>query len=109
MDKTVLHHMLRKLSPDEVIENFIEILATLFDNEEDFHRITKTITMHVQTRQIRQGAEDLRSFEEPHQKELFKELLKQTCGGEWTYEKVFEATFQDWKTSGLTFEKWVHS
>jgi hypothetical protein len=109
MDKSVLHHMLSKLSPDEVIENFIEILATLFDDEETFHRITKMITIHVQTRQISQGAEDLRSFEEPHQKELFRELLKKKAGGEWTVEKIFEATFQDWKGSGLTFEKWFNS
>lgn len=108
MDESILRVMLGKLSAHEIIDSFIQILRALYDTDESFHEITKHITTIVQVLEIQREQADLRSYEEKRQKELFLELLNNQTKCVWKRNEVFEATFKDWKTSGLTFYKWVN-
>lgn len=108
MDESILRVMLGKLSAAEIIDSFIQILQALYDTDESFHEITKHITTTVQALEIQREQADLRSYEEEHQKELFLELLNNQTKCVWKRNEVFETTFKDWQTSGLSFYKWVN-
>ena len=62
----------------------------------------------VQALEIQRDRDDLRSYAEERQKELFRELLKDQTKREWKAGQMFEALFKDWKDSGLTFYQWVN-
>lgn len=108
MDESTLRVFLGKLSAMEIIDNFIGILRTLYETDEEFHRITKFIVTQVQVLEVQREQTDLRSYEEEHQKELFLELLKDQTRKLWKRDLTFDVAFKDWKDSGLTFNQWVN-
>lgn len=108
MDESTLRVFLGKLPATEIIDSFIGILRTLYGTDEEFNRITYFIVKQVQVLEIQRGNDNLRDYPEERQKELFLELLKDQTKCEWKRDNVFEATFKDWKDSGLTFNQWVN-
>jgi len=104
----MLRVFLGKLSAMDLIDSLIGILHSIYDTDEKFCDITKYVVTTVQVLEIKREHSDLREYEEERQKELFQELLKNQTKHEWKRDEVFEATFKDWKDSGLTFYQWVN-
>jgi hypothetical protein len=107
MDESTLRVFLGKMPTHEIIECLIGTLHAIYDTDEKFHEITMHIVTWVQLFEIQSGRDDLRQYKEERQKKLFQELLKNKTGAEWKRDDVFEATFKDWKDSGLSFNQWV--
>lgn len=108
IDESTLRVFLGKLSAYEIIETLIGILRVFYETDEEFHSVTMRIVTHVQVYEIQKGRDDLRTYEDERQKQLFQLVLKEQTKHEWKREAMFEALFKDWKDSGLSFFQWMN-
>jgi len=105
-NKSVLRVFLRRLPFDEVIENFISIIDTICEKDEDFNQVAHTIVTHVQVRELLNGTTTLSGYEPQRKLELFKELLKFSGGFTEVSDDVAAALLKDFEASKKTFSDW---